>query len=637
MKNPFRLGVTHYPEHTDRANWEPDLDLMQAHGFNFIRELDICWSKVESREGVYTFDWLDEYLDLCHRKDFAVVICTPTAAPPPWLVTKYPDVQAVQADGRPFPYGARRQVSVISATYRRLAARIAATLAQRYGNHPAVIGWQIDNELHGLEDFQMGGLPEEHSAEATLRFREWLQARYGTLAALNQAWGNGYWSRDYSDWGEITTPQQPRCLNGWFMDFYRFYSAMNGEFLRLQAEVLRRHIAPRQFITHNFTSVLNKGLDTFAYCRDIDVVSWDPYPYGGSIGEYVQCAMKHDLMRTAKRTPFWCIETYAAEAVPAACLAEMVAHGACAIAWWPWRKFHYAQEKWHAACIDYAGKPYPYLQTIAAFSHRSEIQEPLPASLPPRPAAYLYSNDTIRGELRDHPHDRKNPSLKSLELLYRAKWHVGIPTDYVDADTLADATALTPYKLLFVPGVRVVRAELVAALTDWVAAGGMLLVTGKFGSLDPWGKYHTPQVNRPVADLVGYTVRDDEWVHDQQLRLSTGEEFISEVWVEHGAVTTGEVLATFTGGAWDGRPAVVKHRVGNGLVISLLATALALNKHFVKVAATAAGIAYVDHPFDDVATLPHLIHADKRWYFNYAHEPRTVNGVTIPARDFVLV
>jgi len=120
---------------------------------------------------------------------------------------------------------------VISAIYRKLSARIAEVLAKRYGNHPAVIGWQMDNELHGVEDFKMSGHCEEHTAEATKRFREWLQARYTTVKALNLAWGNGYWSREYSDWKEITMPRH--CINGWIMDFYRFYSDMNGEYLRL--------------------------------------------------------------------------------------------------------------------------------------------------------------------------------------------------------------------------------------------------------------------------------------------------------------------------------------------------------------------------------------------------------------------
>lgn len=638
---PFRIGVTHYPEHTARANWEPDLDLMAAHGFNFIRQLDISWTKVEPCDGVYTFEWLDDYLDLCHRKGFTVVMCTPTASPPPWLVTAYPEVQIVQADGSPFPYGARRQVSVISAVYRTLSARIAEVLAKRYGNHPAVIGWQVDNELHGIEDFNMSGHCEEHSAEATERFREWLQARYTTVEALNLAWGNGYWSCEYSDWKEITTPRQPRCINGWFMDFYRFYSDMNGEYLRLQAQVLRRHISARQWITHNFTSVLNKGLDVPAYCHDLDLVSWDPYPYGGGLGEYIGCAMKHDLMRTVKRKPFWAIETYPGESVPQACLAEMVANGAAAVAYWPWRKFHYAQESWHSAFVDYAGEPYPYIKTVAAFSKRPEIQEPLPESLPPRSAAYLYSQDTIRCELRDHPHDRKEPSLKSLELLYRAKWNIGVATDFVSSDDVTDVGIFAPYKLLFAPGIRVVRPELIAALTEWVNAGGILLTTGKFASLDTSGKYHTPNVNEPAAELVGYTVRDEEWVHNQKLHLTTGEEFVSEVWVEHGKPTTGKVLGAFVGGdwngRWDGRPAVIENRVGKGMVISLLATSLMLNRHFVKIASDAAGIPYIDHAHEEVAVLPHLIHVGRYWYFNYAEEPRTVGNVTIPARDFVFV
>ncbi|HAT11198.1 MAG TPA: hypothetical protein DCS97_11550 [Planctomycetes bacterium] len=174
------------------------------------------------------------------------------------------------------------------------------------------------------------------------------------------------------------------------------------------------------------------------------------------------------------------------------------------------------------------------------------------------------------------------------------------------------------------------------ALTAWVEAGGILVATGKFGSLDPWGKYHLPEVNSAVADLVGYTVRDDEWVANQPLHLDDGSSFVSETWVEHAVAISAQVLGRFTGGVWDGRPAVLRHQVGKGAVYSLCATSLALNRHLMPRLAAEAGVPFLDQPFDDVATLPHLIEPGKRWYFNYAKEPRTVGGVTIPAQDFVL-
>jgi len=135
---------------------------------------------------------------------------------------------------------------------------------------------------------------------------------------------------------------------------------------------------------------------------------------------------------------------------------------------------------------------------------------------------------------------------------------------------------------------------------------------------------------------VGYTVRDDEWVANQPLHLDDGSSFVSETWVEHAVAISAQVLGRFTGGVWDGRPAVLRHQVGKGAVYSLCATSLALNRHLMPRLAAEAGVPFLDQPFDDVATLPHLIEPGKRWYFNYAKEPRTVGGVTIPAQDFVL-
>ena len=630
------LGVTYYPEHTDPANWDGDLARIRASGMSFVRNMDICWTKVEPREGVYTFDWLDDFLERCQRHGVQVVLSTPSAAPPPWLVKAYPEVQAVQADGTPFPPGVRRQVSVVSSIFRHFACQIATVMAKRYGHHPAVIGMQMDNELHGNEDQAMGGFPEDHSREAVFRFREWLKARYGTTEALNQAWGMGYWSQEFGGWDDLGTPRQPRCSPSWFKDFYHFYSDMNAEFLGLLVAAVRPHLAPGRFITHNWTSILNKGLDLTKASAPLDLISWDPYPYGGTLGEYQTCAMKHDLIRTIRRAPFWAIETYPSEQVSQACLAEMVAHGSAAIAWWPWRRFHYAQEKWHQAMTDAAGRPYPYLATVTAFSQRPEVQATLPAALPPRPAAWLFSLDTQRVEMRDHPHDRKNPSIKSAELLHRPAWNLGIPLDALLTDELDAAASLSPYRLLLAGGIRVVHSAFVRALTAWVEAGGILVATGKFGSLDPWGKHHVPDVNSAVSELVGYTVRDDEWVANQPLRLDDGNSFVSETWVEHAVATTAQVLGRFTGGVWDGRPAVLRHQVGKGAVYSLCATSLALNRHLMPRLATEAGVPFLDQPFEDVATLPHLVEPGKRWYFNYAKEARTVGGVTIPAQDFVL-
>ena len=131
-------------------------------------------------------------------------------------------------------------------------------------------------------------------------------------------------------------------------------------------------------------------------------------------------------------------------------------------------------------------------------------------------------------------------------------------------------------------------------------------------------------------------MHDDEWVHDQRLRLDSGEEFVSEVWVEHAHPTTAEVIGRFVGGVWDERPAVLRHRLGKGQVWSVCATSLALQRHLLPLVAHEAGIAVVDHPFTDVATLPHLLDPARRWYFNYASEARTVGGVTIPPGDYVL-
>src|SRR5690348_16188879 len=178
------LGAAWYPEQWPQRDWERDLSLMQAAGINVVRVGEFAWSRLEPQEGRYDFEWLARAIRMAQRHHIAVVIGTPTDAPPAWLTSRYPQVLRVGPDGRRAEHGGRRQFSYSSPLYRRFCRDIVTRLARRFGHDPDVIGWQIDNEY----------TDESYDAATRAQFQRWLQRRFGSLAALNEAWNTAYWS-----------------------------------------------------------------------------------------------------------------------------------------------------------------------------------------------------------------------------------------------------------------------------------------------------------------------------------------------------------------------------------------------------------------------------------------------------------
>ncbi|MEE3499908.1 beta-galactosidase [Acidiphilium acidophilum] len=196
----MRLGVCYYPEHWPEAMWERDAANMRDLGLLLVRIGEFAWSRLEPTRGQFTWDWLDRAIETLASAELSIVLGTPSATPPRWLVREHPSLLAIGPDGRPRGFGSRRHYCFSSPIYRDEACRIAAAMAQRYGNHPAIKIWQIDNE-YGCHSTVVS-----YSAAAAAAFRDWLAARYGTIEALNQAWGNVFWSMEYPDFDAIDPP-----------------------------------------------------------------------------------------------------------------------------------------------------------------------------------------------------------------------------------------------------------------------------------------------------------------------------------------------------------------------------------------------------------------------------------------------
>jgi beta-galactosidase len=266
-----QLGVCYYPEHWPAELWDDDFRRMREMGLSVIRIAEFAWSIFEPEEDEFSFDLFDRALATAHRHGLQVIIGTPTATPPAWLTHKYPEVLNVTQAGVQYRHGQRRHYNYNAPIYRELSARIVRRMAERYGNHPAVVGWQIDNELN----CEVNVFYSEADRAA---FREWLKRRYGTLDALNRAWGAVFWNQTYTDWDQVsltgpTPSDSPNPHQA--LDEKRFFSDSAIAFARMQADILRE-LAPGHWIT---TNGLFGHLDSHRLTEEtLDFFSYDSYP-----------------------------------------------------------------------------------------------------------------------------------------------------------------------------------------------------------------------------------------------------------------------------------------------------------------------------------------------------------------------
>ncbi len=478
------LGVCYYPEHWPPARWAEDAERMRALGLSYVRIGEFAWSRLEPDPGRFSWEWLDQAIETLGRAGLKVVLGTPTATPPKWLVDQHPEVLAVDKEGRVRGFGSRRHYSFSSRVYQREARRIVTLLAQRYGQNPYVAGWQTDNE-YGCHDTTRSYGPEDLRA-----FRAWLSARYGTIEALNQAWGNVFWSMEYRSFEEIDLPNQSvtEANPSHWLDFYRFSSDQVAAFNRMQVEILRAH-SPGRFILHNFMGY-TPDFDHFKLAEDLDIAGWDSYPLGftdmdvlpvsssdkiryAHSGHPDMAAFHHDLYRGVK--PRWWVMEQQPGPVnwahhnpsPAPGMVrlwtwEALAHGAEVVSYFRWRQFPQAQEQFHA------GLHRPDFQPDVGFFEAEQVTQELAGlALPPTQPApvalvFDYEADWV---YQIQPQGQEFRYRDLVWLFYQALRRLGLDVDFV-----RPGGSLEGYRLVVVPSSPILRRPMLEALGTTPAA-----------------------------------------------------------------------------------------------------------------------------------------------------------------------
>jgi beta-galactosidase len=369
----MKLGVCYYPEHWPETWWADDAARMAALGLSRVRIGEFAWSRIEPEPGRYDWGGLDCAVEVLHGAGLGIIMGTPTATPPKWLVDRMPDIVALDEQGRPRGFGSRRHYCFSHAGYQEECDRIVTAMAERFGEHPAIVAWQTDNE-YGCHDTAVS-----YSAAAAAAFRYWLAAKYGEVGALNAAWGNVFWSMEYRSFAEIDLPNLTvtEANPAHWLDFRRFSSDQVVHFNRRQVEILRA-ASPGRDVVHNYMGFFTQ-FDHHAVAADLDVASWDSYPLGfleqfwfsdeekrkyARQGHPDIAAFHHDLYRGLNPNGRWWVmeqqpgpvnwARYNPAPLPGMVrlwTLEAMAHGVELVSYFRWRQAPFAQEQMHAGLL----------------------------------------------------------------------------------------------------------------------------------------------------------------------------------------------------------------------------------------------------------------------------------------------
>lgn len=565
------FGVCYYPEHWPEERWAVDAQLMREAGLELVRIGEFAWSKLEPHQGQYAWDWLDRAIETLAAAGRRVILGTPTAAPPAWLIERYPEVLRVTRDGQRLIHGARRHVNLASPTYRELSAAIVTALADRYGKHPAVYGWQIDNEF-GCHDSSRC-----YSETSRTAFQEWLKQRYGSLAALNEAWGTVFWSQTYTDWSQIPVPlaaippvtgHNPALE----LDYRRWASDVNVAFARMQADIIRPR-SPGRVITTNLSPGDDK-LDWFDMAGVMDVISLDNYPHGFDSPATV--ALIHDLAYGFKQAPYWVMEQQCGHinwsAYNPAVAPNQVrlwtyqawGHGASTILYFRWRACRYGQEQYHSGLLNHAAQPTRGYHEVVQTTRELAALPPLARK--PASVALLFSFDDLWTHQID-PHHRDFDYWQLVKTIYTSLWTRGMAVAVVPR-----GTPLAPYDLVIAPAPILIDPHDTQTWQDYVAQGGTLLLTCRAGVKSHSNTWTDQPLPAGMTDLLGAEVQ--EWLAlppTQPVPIvdAVGHQFTAPIWADVLRATQAEVLLRYRAAPYAGMAALTVHQWGRGQALYL--------------------------------------------------------------------
>jgi beta-galactosidase len=569
-----RIGVCYYPEQWDPARWPIDAAQMAQSGLEIVRIGEFAWARIEPSEGVFDWEWLDQAIETLAGAGLKVMLGTPTATPPIWLTKRHPAVLAQGPDRSPRPIGSRRFTCPTSETYRRESDRIVRAVTERYGSHPAVVAWQIDNE------------PGNHDSarcwcnSCQRAFSEWLEDRFdGDVDQLNRAWGTIFWSQVYPDFASVKLPRATMTAHSphLLLAHRRFSSAQMTSFLARQVEIVRRAAPNAEITTNHFIGDIHIDQSAMARIAGMDPIgAHDNYPQGFEGPPDVAFAHDHARGLAGPNGRGWVMEqqpgpiNWTPTNPPVApgqvrlWSWQAALHGIDTLLYFRWRAGTHGQEQYHAGLLRHDGTADRGLGEAQQFVREAKAA-PTTTVRPAAKAAVLFSVEDAWA-LEIDPHLQGLTHRRLVVAAHRALARLGI-----EADVVAPTDDLTGYRVVLAPALHLHSAAREASLRAALDAG-VTVVLGPRSLVKTWENAWV-DVAEPagLSGLLGARLRDTLTMPVPGLRVLAGRGELSAApagpWADvysplpdaalEGPAGPATIIARYQGGWLDGDPAAV--------------------------------------------------------------------------------
>ena len=599
----MKIGTYYYPEQWPRQQWERDFDNIEHMGMQIVHMGEFAWFDLEPEEGKLQLDWLGECVEMAHKRDLKVILCTPTASPPIWMATRYPETLPTDWQGHTARFGGRRHYNPLAPAMIQASKRIVTALADRFGNHPAIIGWQIDNEYSGAFD---------QSLLTQQCFQAWLEDRFQTIDALNKAWGNQFWNTYYTDFSQIQMPRNrdPEYGNPHHrLDASRFWSWAFAQFNKVQADILKPRVGDR-FITTNLMA-LHQDVNPDDLAGDLSLYSWDLYPVGNApargdqtyrIADPSYMSMIHDQM--ASYTGRWAIMELQPGQINWANAPVLLypgairlwiwtafAHGAEFVTTYRFRQPRFGVEMFHHGLVGTDGitptaggrefsqtaaeikrlesaKLQASAVPVAALGTPAKGRKGKTAIAPVAPKAPtatvgLYLDFQQLWYYSTLPQAKRWNYGTLLNNLYGAALRLGLKVQIIRPGQAIPQTLA----LLIVAGVQMVDDAMVQSWTNFANAGGNVLFTCRTALMDRTGQFFEGPLAAPILPLIGGSIEAYDGLPDGSVGKIELDD-VSYDWSIWGdllyADDNAKVLATYADQFYQGAAAVVQKKIDKG-------------------------------------------------------------------------
>jgi beta-galactosidase len=560
-------GVSYYHEYMPYDRLEKDVEMMEKAGISVVRLGESTWTSWEPREGEFEFAWMDRIINRLHRAGIKVILGTPTYSIPPWLYKKHPEVLAVRLGNEKNGYGLRQNMDITSPTYLFYCERVIRQVVSHFKNHPAIIGYQVDNETSA---YGTAG-PNVQTG-----FVNYLKKKFKTTAELNRLWGFVYWGQLVSDWDEFP-PREGIVNPGYKLEWARYQQKLCTDFLAWQAKIINEYKRPGQFVTQDFSAPARPDVNEWDVARSLDIVAGNNYHDVQDDLTGAPNALVGDYFRSLKQTNYLITETNAQtigwdsktqfppyDGQLRLNVYSHVSSGANMVGYWHWHSLHYGQETYWKGVLSHDLEPNRVYQEVSRIAHELKQVGPRLVNLKKENrVAILYSSDSDNA-IQFMPFSDKVGYRTVLNQFYLTLYNMNVGVDFV----FPESTNFSDYKVIVVPLLYISSDALLEKLSSFVKAGGHVVLTFKSGFCNEYSTVRWVRMPGPLTEACGFTYQEFSNLK-QELPLKedpfqAGEKNKVFAWAELLMPESAKALAYYDHPFFGKYPAITRNQFGSG-------------------------------------------------------------------------